>query len=350
MTTTSTAMKAAVFYGPGDLRFETVQKPRPAPGEIVVRIGTATTCGTDVKMYVRGYRNTVMPMIFGHEFAGEVDQLGEGVEETRPELLGARVVCANSAPCYRCAYCRMGKLSLCENIVLNWGAFAEYIRVPAQIVRHNTYVLPDDLDYRDACLTEPLACVVHGIEESDIKLADTVVINGAGPIGLMYVALAKHKGAHIITTDLSEARLEVARALGSSVTLNASAYPDLAQEVRSLTGGEGADVVIEATGLPAVWETSVAMARKGGTVNLFGGPKTGSSFTVDTNRLHYDMLTLKAVYHHTPHYIERALDLIKKRLVTSELFVTQDFPLSDVVGAIELHKQQGVVKAALLPL
>lgn len=349
--TSSTSMKAAVFYGPGDLRFETTAKPEPGPGELIVRVGTATTCGTDVKMYVRGYRNTVLPMLFGHEFAGEVAQLGEGVQQERPELgLGTRVVCANSAPCYSCAYCRMGKLSLCENIVLNWGAFAEYVRVPARIVRHNTYVLPDDLSYRDACLTEPLACVVHGIEESNIKLGDTVVINGAGPIGLMYVALAKHKGAHIITTDLSEARLEVARALGAAVTLGASASRDLVAEVRGLTGGEGADVVIEATGLPAVWETSVAMARKGGTVNLFGGPETGSKFTVDTNRLHYDMLTLKAVYHHTPHYIERALGLIKKRLVTSELFVTQDFALADVTSAVELHKQQGVVKAALLPL
>lgn len=343
-------MGAARFYGPGELRFETVRVPELEDGDILVRVGTTTTCGTDVKAFVRGYRNMSPPMPFGHEFAGEIVAVTDGAAAARPDLtVGARVVSANSAPCYRCRYCRRGALSLCENIELLWGAFAEYVRVPARIVRHNTYLLPETLSYRDACLTEPLACVLHGIEASNITMGDTVVINGAGPIGLMYVALAKFKGAHIISTDLSDERLEVARTLGAAETINVQQYPDVVAAVMALTEGNGAEVVIEATGLPSVWEASVEMAAKGGTVNLFGGPKTGSTFTVDTNRLHYDMLTLKAVYHHTPHYIARALELIKQGLVTSSIFVTRDYPLAEVLTAIEAHRDQQVVKAALLP-
>jgi L-iditol 2-dehydrogenase len=343
-------MGAARFYGPGALRFETVDIPELAEGDILVRVGATTTCGTDVKAFVRGYRNMTPPMPFGHEFAGEIAAMTEAAVAARPDLsVGARVVSANSAPCYHCRYCRKGLVSLCENIELLWGAFAEYVRVPARIVRHNTYLLPESLSYRDACLTEPLACVLHGIEASNIHMGDIVVINGAGPIGLMYVALAKFKGARIISTDLSDERLEVARTLGAAETVNVRQYPDVVAAVRALTGGHGAEVVIEATGLPGVWESSVEMAAKGGTVNLFGGPKTGSTFTVDTNRLHYDMLTLKAVYHHTPHYIARALALISQGLVTSETFVTRDYPLTEVVAAIEAHRDQQVVKAALLP-
>ena len=343
-------MKAAMFYGPGDLRLESAPIPEVGDKDILVRIGTSTTCGTDVKSYVRGYRNTKLPMIFGHEFAGEIVVMGDKVGEVRPDLkIGSRVVCANSSPCFRCDYCRMGKFSLCENIELLWGAFAEYIRVPSSIVNVNTYVLPDDLAYKDACLMEPLACVVHGIEESNVNLGDTLVINGAGPIGLFFVALASLKGARIISTDLSEERLEVARTLGAHETVNVSQNTDVVKAIKDLTDGKGADVVVEATGLAPVWEQSVEMARKGGTVNLFGGPKTGSTFSVDTNRLHYDMLTLKAVYHHTPYYIEKALNLIKRRQISSDIFVTREYPLGEVVTAMEAHKQQHVVKAALFP-
>jgi L-iditol 2-dehydrogenase len=343
-------MKAAMFYGPGDLRLESTPIPDIGDEDILVRIGTSTTCGTDVKSYVRGYRNTKLPMLFGHEFAGEIAAMGDEVTNVRPDLkVGSRVVCANSAPCFRCDYCRKGKFSLCENIKLLWGAFAEYIRVPSAIVKVNTYVLPDDLAYKDACLMEPLACVVHGIEESNVSLGDTLVINGAGPIGLFFVALAKLKGARIISTDLSEERLEVARTLGAHETVNVSNSVDVVKAVKDLTDGKGADVVVEATGLAPVWEQSVEMARKGGTVNLFGGPKTGSVFTVDTNRLHYDMLTLKAVYHHTPYYIEKALNLIKRRQITSDIFVSKDYLLDEVVAAMEAHKHQQVVKAALFP-
>ena len=343
-------MRAAMFYGPEDVRIETVPIPTPGPEEILVKVGAATTCGTDVKTYSRGYSRMAVPSPFGHEYAGQIVAMGDRVPEIRPDLhLGARVVPANSAPDYSDVYARRNLPSLSPTLHLNWGAFAEYVLVPALITRYNTYLIPDNLSDRDACLTEPFACVLHGIEESNIRLGDTVVINGAGPIGLMYVALAKHKGARIISTDLNADRLQTARSLGAHETIQITSMPAAVQAVKDLTGGHGAEVVIEAVGLSEVWEASVEMARKGGTVNLFGGPKSGTNFSVDTNRLHYDMLTLKAVFHHTPHYFERALKLIEIGLISSQQFVNRDYPLEQVVEAIQAHRRQEFIKAAILP-
>lgn len=344
-------MQAAMFYGPGDLRVETVPEPEPGAGEIVVKVRTATTCGTDVKAFVRGYPNMIPPVGFGHELAGDIVAIGQGVADARPDLqVGARVVTANSSPCHYCWFCRRGQESLCEKLTLLWGAFAEYIRIPAGIVRDNTHVLPDGLAYRDACLTEPLACVVHGIEQSGVQLGDTVVVNGAGPIGLMFVKLAVLKGARVIVTDLSQQRLSVARTLGASELIRVQPGLDVVDAVRALTEGRrGVDVAVEAVGQPAVWESTVAMARNGGLVNLFGGPKPGTTFNLDTNRVHYAMITIKGVYHHTPHYIRTALELIIRGQITSDSFVSMDVPLRDVAHALELHRDGTIIKAAILP-
>ncbi len=345
-------MLAAMYYGPGDVRIEEVPIPELDEDGILVQVEAATTCGTDVKTYVRGYWNISIPSRFGHEFSGRIVKLGPRANEGRrlpPLREGMRVAVANSAPCHGCYYCRIGEFSLCTDIIYLWGAFAEYVAVPGRIVRDNVYQIPDSLPALDACLTEPLACVVHGIEKSNIRLGDTVVINGAGPIGLMFVRLAKLKGARVISCDLSQSRLEAAQRLGADHVVNVSAVADPIAVIRELTEGRGADVAIEAVGLPEVWETTVAMVRRGGTVNLFGGPQTGTVFKLDTNRVHYDALTIKAVYHHTPDYIARALNLIMRGEVTARDFVSVQLPLSEVVQALELHRTQQVIKAGLIP-
>jgi L-iditol 2-dehydrogenase len=344
-------MRAAMFYGPGDVRVEDVPMPEPGPEEIVVQVKTATTCGTDVKAFLRGYPNLVPPTPFGHELAGDIVAMGAEVPTIRPDLtMGARVVTANSAPCHHCPYCRNGQQSLCENLTLLWGAFADYIRIPARIVRDNTYVLPDDLAYRDACLMEPLACVVHGLEQSHIRLGDTVAVNGAGPIGLMFVKMAVLKGARVLVTDLSAERLAVAARLGASHTIQVIPGTDAIAAVRALTeGSRGVDVAVDAVGLPAVWEAGVAMVRKGGLVTLFGGPKPGTTFNLDTNLVHYAMLTLKGVYHHMPYYVRMALKIIERKHITSADFVTKELPLEEVSAALQLHRDHRVIKAGILP-
>ena len=340
-------MKAAVFYGIGDVRLQEVPIPDVGPGEVLVRIRAALTCGTDRKMYLRGYHLVKAPFILGHEFAGEVVEVGEGVDGFE---VGMRVVAANSAPCNQCFFCKIGRESLCDNLTFKHeGGFAEYTKVPAPIVRQNLLAVPDGVSFQEAALTEPLSCVVHGVEESGIRLGDTVVINGAGPIGLMYTCLARLKGARVIVTDLSEERLQIARRLGADEVVHAS-NGSTVETVRGLTrSARGVDVAVEAVGLPEVWEKTVAMTRKGGIVILFGGPPAGTSITIDTRLLHYSELTLRGIFHHTPRYVRRALDLISYGKIPTDELITHEMPLANFSRVLEMLVNHQGVKIAVTP-
>lgn len=342
-------MKSALFYGPGDVRIEDVPVPTPGPGEVLVQIRVGLTCGTDLKTYRRGHPTLIdrLPSPFGHEFAGVVAEVGPGVERFRP---GMRVVAVNSAPCNRCFFCIHGRQSLCENLRFLNGAYAEYIVVPSDIVRVNMYPIPDDLPFEEAALLEPLACAVHGIAESPIRIEDTVVVNGAGPMGLMLVRLAALRGAYVISTDRSSARLELARELGASATVNVTEVPDVVEAVKALTkGGRGADVAIEAVGLPSTWEATIAMTRKGGTAVLFGGTPSGSRVSVDATFVHYGEVTLKGVFHHTPYYVQVAYDLLRRRRIGAEKLISGRRPLEQLVTVLELLSQQQGIKYAIVP-
>ncbi len=340
-------MKAAVFYAPGDVRVENIDIPKIGPGELLVQIKAATTCGTDVKAYRRGHRLFRPPTPLGHEWAGVVVQVGEGVTRFR---VGDRVAGANSAPCGHCFYCKVGQPQLCDDLLIMFGSFAEYLRVPARIVEVNTFKLPAHLSFAAAAMIEPLACAVNGVMESGMRLGDTVVVNGAGPIGLYFVLLATLRGARVIVTDLSDMRLEVAAGLGAAEVINVSHLPDAVRAVRDLTeDGRGVDVAIEAVGLPETWEKTILMARKGGTVNLFGGPKEGTTFTTPTGLVHYNQLTLKGVFHLTPDTARMAFDLLANGQVPEGPFISGVRPLSQVVEALEAHARQEVVKYAIVP-
>lgn len=344
------AMLAAVFHAPGDVRLEDIPIPSPGRGEVLVRIHRALTCGTDLKTYRRGHPTIMqhVPTPFGHEFAGEVAAIGEGVAPRWQ--LGMRVVAANSAPCNRCFYCRLGRQSLCENLSFLWGAYAEYIVIPAEIVNQNLYQIPASMTFAAAALTEPLACAVHGIAETPIAPGDTVAVNGAGPIGLMFVRLAALRGARVIASDLSQSRLDAARELGAAETILVGDVDDHVAAVRALTpAGRGVDAAIEAVGLPDVWEKTVEMVRPGGVVNLFGGAKGGSTFNVSTTGLHYGELTIKGVFHHTPHFVEIALSLLSTGSVPAGAFISAVRPLGEVVDALEAMGRGEVIKSAIVP-
>jgi len=212
-------------------------------------------------------------------------------------------------------------------------------------LKKNTYIIPDKIDYREAALLEPLACVAHGIEESNIKTDDMVVINGAGPIGLMFIALARLKGALVISVDLSDERLEYAKDFGADYTINASKESDQVAAVKELTEDKkGVDVAVDATGIPKVWKMTILMGRKGATINLFGGCVSGTSVNIDTQLLHYSELTIKGVYHHTPYYVKKAFDIITSRQIDTVKFITADMPLEKLVSALELMGQQKGIK------
>jgi len=341
-------LKAAVFHGIKDVRLEEIKIPQIKPEEVLVRIKAALTCGTDRKMYLRGHPLFKPPFVFGHEFAGEIVKVGSKVKDFQE---GMRVVAANSAPCNRCYYCKIGQQSMCENITLRLsGAFAEYVEVLGPIVEQNLLEIPASVSYKEAALVEPLACVVHGIENSGIALGDTVVINGLGPIGLMYVQLAKLKGARVIATDLKRQRLDLAKKLGADELIDISKVEDEIKAVRKLTEkGRGVDVAIEAVGIPKVWERTILMARKGGVVNLFGGCPSGTKITIDTRLLHYSQLTIKGIFHHTPQYVKRALNLISQGAIDTDSLITDEFPLSNFSKALKMLVNQEGIKIAVMP-
>jgi L-iditol 2-dehydrogenase len=330
-------MKAAIFHGPGDLRFDDIAVEEPAPGEIAVEVRAAATCGTDLKSYRRGHPKLfpTLPARFGHEFAGVVTAVGDGVHRFRP---GMRVVAANTAPCGRCWACTRNRQSLCENLVFLNGAFAEQVVIGREIVERNTYEIPDELSFAAAAPLEPLSTVVHGMAESGIELGDTVVVHGAGPIGLMFVQLATLRGATVISVDRSSWRLEQAASVGAAEVIDIGDQDSGAVEsmIRKATpGGRGADVGIEAVGLPAVWEQTVRTLRPGGTAVLFGGTPAGALFAVDSSAMHYQEYTLKGVFHHTPRYVSTAVDLMAGGKVDTSLLITEQRPLDRLVDSLE---------------
>jgi L-iditol 2-dehydrogenase len=229
------------------------------------------------------------------------------------------------------------------------GGYAEYVKMPERVVKQNLLKIPEGVSFPQAALVEPLACVVHGVVESNIKLGDWVVVNGAGPIGLFFVALVKLKGARPIATDVLPERLERARKLGAEALIDASSG-DLVEKVKELTqDGRGTDVAIDATGVPEVWEKAIRMVRKGGLVNLFGGCAPGTKIEVDTALLHYSELTIKGVYHHTPHYVRQALEIISERKIDTSLFITEEVPLAKIAQALKLIINHQGVKSAVIP-
>src|SRR5689334_10403939 len=245
-------MMAAVLYGKEHLQVEPVAVPTIASGDLLVRVKVALTCGTDVKVFRRGYhaRMIVPPAVFGHELAGDVVAAGEDVTNFS---VGQRVVASNSAPCEACYFCRRGLQNLCEDLLFNNGAYAEYIRIPARIVSGNTYVIPNHVGYYDAALVEPLACVVRGFDETAPLPGDTIAIIGLGPIGLMFVKLAKLHGCRVIAVGRRKTQLDRAAMLGADELIVAGHDADPVKAIRSLTHGRGVDAAIEAVGKPKTW-------------------------------------------------------------------------------------------------
>ncbi|MCP4229851.1 MAG: zinc-binding dehydrogenase, partial [bacterium] len=293
-------MRSALLYGKMDLRVEDVPTPAPGPGELLVKVDIALTCGSDLKSLIRGTHPVLaskLPIPFGHEFTGTVKQLGEGVVEDYQE--GDVVMCANSAPCDECFYCKNGQYSLCTGLLFLYGAYSEYVTIPERIVERNTYIKPPNLPSEVAALLEPLSCVIHGYQESNVEKGDTVVVFGCGPIGEMFIILMKRRGATVIAVDPAEDRLKRALDFGADVVLESN--DGIVEKVRAESrSGDGADIVIEAVGLSEVWSRALSVVRPGGRAIMFGGCPSGSTLTIETARIHYQEISIIGVFHHTP--------------------------------------------------
>lgn len=344
----SDSMLAAVLYGKEDLRVERVPIPSAEAGGLLLRIEGALTCGTDLKVFKRGYHAAMLtpPCRFGHEMAGVVAELGaNAASDTAPNIaVGERIVVANSAPCGACAYCRRGQENLCDDLKFLNGAYAEFIAVPERFVKRNIWRIPASLPFSVAAMTEPLACVVHGFHETAPRAGDNVAVIGLGPIGLYWIALLKHAGCRVVGIGRRATRIAAAQALGAE-TLEADANGAWVEKARALCDF---DVVIEATGQPSVWEQSIALVRKGGVVNLFGGPPSGTRVPLDTNRLHYSQITLKSSFHHRPTAFKAALDFLAAGVVPAAPFISGSRKLSELPELFrEMTASQEAVKTEI---
>ena len=310
-------MKAARLYAPGDLRVEDVPKPEPAPGEVLVQVEVALTDGTDLKTYRRGHpvllRETPAP--FGHEFCGIVD--------------GRRVVAANSAPCGRCAGCERGEQ--CRALVFLSGAYADWLLVPERIAAVNLHEVPRALAPEVAAMVEPLACCLRGVERAGVQAGDSVAILGAGPIGLMLAACVADAGGWPVIVGGREERRALADVFGAE-----------------LGDGRDADVVIEAAGTEEAWSDAVELVRPGGTVVMFGGLPRDARPAVDAYRVHYDELTVRGSFHHSPPTVRAALGFLASGAYPWEQLVTHRVLLADL-PALFADPPRDLLKAAVVP-
>lgn len=339
------AMKQVMYYNPKDIRVEEHDIPVPGHGEVVIKNKVSLTCGTDVKIYMRGYRWDP-PFSFGHEAAGVVHAVGEGVTKVK---VGDRVVAHNSAPCHECYFCKKAQHSLCENPIFNKGAFSEYQLIPERIVRQNLFSIPDDMEFKQAALLEPFSCAVYGTSEVPVEMGDTVAVNGCGPIGLMFVRLCHLRGARVIACDKSPSRLEMARKLGAGHIVNISEVEDQAEAVRKLTEDDrGVDISIEAVGLSKVWSIAMDMVRPGGTVLCFGGTPKGDKVEIDTTLLHYSQITIKGVFHTTPRHVKEAFELLKMNAISADDFVDNEYGIDQIEEAILDHAKGEVIKNCII--
>lgn len=344
-------MKRCVLEKPGLIRVDNnAPDPVAGPGDVVVRVRAALTCGTDLKAWRRGHPKMPCPTPFGHEFAGEIVELGSGVEGFG---VGEAIMAANTGPCGRCFFCAGDQENLCESIMeeMVLGAYAEYLLVPQRVVRCNLFAKPDQLSFEHAALLEPLSSVCFGLSHArtaDLREASSALIIGAGPIGLLWLVALRAAGVgRVVVCGRGSARLEAARRLGADRVVEAPPEADAA--MADLVEGRGADLVVECTGRPEVWERALSLPRRGGTAILFGGCPPGTSVSLDSYRLHYDGVVVHSPFHFRPRDVRSARELLSRPDLDWSPLVSSSASLDELPAVFERLGEGRDVKCAIVP-
>ena len=343
-------MKAAVLQAPNVLELAQIDTPEAGPGELVLRVRAATVCGTDLRILTgKKTKGVRFPSVIGHEFAGVVVQAGAGVSLFKIE---DRVCMDPVIPCLACAYCKSGHENVCQNRqAMGYefdGAFAEYIRIPAIALRSgNVFHMPEGMTFEAAALAEPLACCINGQRNADVRLGDTVVVLGAGPIGLMHAALAKLAGARqVIMSEPNAARRQAAVDRGVDAVCDPSAE-SVEVFVKARTAGLGADVVILAIGVPQLANEAMNLVRKGGRVNLFAGFSAGAMSEIDVNLIHYNEIIVTGASALTRAGYELALNMLSTGQIDANSLITHRFEVADSLAAFDEAGSGRALKVAI---
>lgn len=343
-----TYMQAVMLLGPRKLSCEELPLPRPGADEVVLKIDAALTCGTDLKAFLRGHPKWPMPTRFGHEYAGTIAARGRNVTSVHE---GDAVMLAPTAPCGVCFYCQRGQETLCVSIMetMVLGGYAEYLTVPERVIRTNLFPKPKELSFAEASLLEPVSCVVHGLQQPTIRQDDIAVIIGAGAFGLLHLVVLRALGIEqVYVIARNPRRAKIAKELGASGII-----PCAAEQARplvlDLTQGRGADLVVECTAQPRVWEEAIILARPGGQVILFGGCPPGTTVSLDTYRLHYDQVQVFSPFHFTPKAVRQAQEMLASGKIPTQHLISGSYPLSQLPHAFDLLQQGQGIKYAVIP-
>jgi len=326
-------MRVAMYYNNDDVRLEEMPTPKIGPGEMLVRIEASGICGSDVMFW---YRKEKVPLVLGHEIAGTVVEVGDGVEQYK---VGDRVSASHHVPCNTCHYCRRGHHTVCDTLRrtnFDPGGFAEFVRLPAINVDRGVYPIPDEVSFEEATFTEPLACVLRGLRRAQMKPGDSVLVLGSGIAGILYIALASALGAgRIVATDVSPYRIDAAKRFGAEFTFSATEYtPDALREVND---GRLADMVIVCTGAVPAIEQAFASVERGGTIMMFAPTDAGVEMPISMNDLFWKTdLTITTSYAGSPADHMAAMELIRAGRVPVADMVTHRFGLADAVEGFKL--------------
>lgn len=341
------SMRCVIFHGPRDVRLEERPVPEPGPGEVVVKTGAALTCGTDFKAYRQGHRVLLgdYPSPFGHELAGTVSATGAGVKNVKA---GDRVVVANSAPMDDCFWCTHGQNHLCPKLRLHNGAYAEYDRVPAHIVRANLHPLAASVPFQVGALAEPFSTTIHAAEVMGVREGELALVIGAGPMSVMLVHALRARGARVGVLGRSKAHLANATAAGAEAVFSAEdgAVP---ARVRAWAEGRGPDHVLEAVGKVETHLEAASLVRDGGKVCLFGGCAQGTTVPFDVHRIHYKQIALHGVFHHTPPHFAEAVRLLSEGKVKTDLLIKGEVALDDLPRFFAENADRSIPKAVVRP-
>jgi L-iditol 2-dehydrogenase len=346
-------MRVARFYAPGDIRLEDADEPGPGPEEVKIRVRQCSTCGTDVKIFNHGHHHLVPPRVIGHEIAGEIVEAGAAVDGW---AAGDKVQVIAAIPCGTCAECTRGRMTVCPNQTSMGyhydGGFAEYMVVPKAVLAvDGLNRIPDGIDFAEASVAEPLACVVNGQEIAGVGRGDDVVVVGAGPIGCLHVRLARAHGARrVFLVELNRSRLDMSAAAVAPDAAVCAAEVDAIDEVRKLTDGRGVDVVITAAASGQAQMDALQMAARSGRISFFGGlPKDKPTITLDSNLVHYREITIFGANGSSPAHNKKALELIASGQVPVGDLITHRLRLSQLHEAIDLVASGGAIKVTIEP-
>jgi L-iditol 2-dehydrogenase len=345
---TPSCARQVVLVEPRHFEMRQLAPTPPGPGEVLIQIKCALTCGTDLKFYRRGHPLFSFPMPFGHEFSGIVAEVGSGVTAFKP---GDELMAAPTAPCGQCFYCGRGQENLCVQVIdtMVMGAYADFLLLPAHVVARNAFSKPAALPFEEAALLEPLACVVHAQAQARPQSFETCMVIGAGAFGMLHAMLLRSAGVRrVVIVGRGEARLRWASELGADEVIDAH-REDVASKAAALNGGYGPDLVIEATGQVSGWESALRCARRGGRVVFFGGCAAGTALQLDTRRMHYDSLTLLAPFHFRPADVRRTRELLVERRLGVDRIITDRHPLNELGEVFDALERGDILKCAIIP-